>query len=258
MLRIETSDAIRVLLLARPEAGHAISAGLMDALQQAVDEAGADDSIRAMIISGEGQKFFCSGGDLKEFSGISDDATLFRMVRRMGALFRSIVNLRIPVIAAVNGYALGAGAELAIACDIRVFGREASIGFAQASVGVLPTLYSLGRLRALVGQGTASELVLTARTLASKEAFSLGLASSVVLSGTELENAHAVARRLVANCPRAMAAAKRFLAIETLSGSEEEIEERRILPQLWFSEFRRAAERRFAARRQLRRTVHDQ
>lgn len=248
MLRISTANSIRSLMLSRPEAGNALNLDFIGALQRAVDDAGADESVRALIIVGEGSKFFCAGGDVKEYAKISDETPLLEMVGRLGRLLKSIGRLRIPVIAAVNGYALGAGAELAVACDIRVFGSEARIGFAQTSIGVLPTLYSLRRMRALFGQGTASELILTARTLTAPEAALRGLTSGVVPSGSEYESALELARTLAANCPLAMNAAKDLLALEVLSPSQEEAETGRIFPQLWFSQFHRAAERRFATR----------
>lgn len=250
MLRIATIESVRSLILVRPEAGNALNLELVDALQCAVDDAGADQSIRALIIVGDGPKFFCTGGDVKEFAGISNEAALFEMVGKMGRLFLSIGRLRIPVIAAVNGYALGAGAELAVACDIRVVGSEARIGFTQAGVGVLPTLYSLRRLRALCGQGAASELILSAATMNASEAAARGLTTTVVPSGTEQEAALDLGRKLAANCPLAMSAAKALLSHEVSTSMQLESETRRIFPQLWFSPFHRAAERRFADRSQ--------
>lgn len=248
MLQISTADAIRTLTLARPEAGNALNAALIDALERAVVDTGTDAAIRALVISGDGSRFFCAGGDVTEFSEIRDEPALFRMLARMERLLRSIGDLRMPVIAAVNGYALGAGAELAMACDLRVFGSEARIGFTQVSIGVLPTSYTLDRLRAMFGQGAAIDLILTGATLTAAEATTRGLGSGVVAAGTEVQAARERARELTANCPLAMGAAKALLAAATPFSSLADAETKHFYPQLWFSPFHRDAERRFAAR----------
>jgi enoyl-CoA hydratase/carnithine racemase len=248
VLRTETAGAIRSLFLTRPAAGNALNRDLIDSLQRAVDDVGADASIRALIISGDGPKFFCTGGDVREFAGIAAETELSELLVRLERLFRAFGTLRIPVIAAVNGYALGAGAELAIASDIRIAGGAARIGFTQTSIGVLPTLYSLRRLRSICGHGVACELILGAATLSAEEAAARRLASQVVAPGDEHAAALELARRLAGNCPLALSAAKEVLAPEMTPDAELDAGTRRIFPRLWFSPFHRAAERRFAAR----------
>jgi enoyl-CoA hydratase len=248
VLRIDAGGPVRSLILCRPQAGNALNLALVDALQLALEEAAADDSVRALVITGEGRRFFCAGGDIKEFSAISDEAALFDMLGRVEGLFRTIGALRIPVIAAVNGYALGAGAELALACDLRIAGSEAQLGFVQARVGVLPTRYSLNRLRAVCGHGAASELILSAAALSAQEAATAGLCSRVVAAGEEHSAALELAASLAKNCPLAMAAAKELLSPGALAAFELDAESRRLFPPLWFSPFHRGVERSFKAR----------
>ena len=138
---------------------------------------------RILVIRGAGDKAFCAGGDLKELENMRDAGDAAAMARRMRTTLDRITRASIPVIAGVNGDALGGGAELALACDFRIAAAHARIGFTQVSLGLMPAWGASERLAALVGRGRALHMLLTARVMSAAEALVAGLIEEVVPSG---------------------------------------------------------------------------
>lgn len=210
MLRVERRGPIAIWTIDRPEAKNALDAATMHALAVAVAEAGADASVRAAILTGAGD-VFVSGGDLRELRGKSTSADAETLTDAGFALTRAIVDLPFPVICAMPGPAVGGGAELAIACDMRVAVSGARIAFVQTRMGISTAWGTVPRLCALVGPSVAGRLLYTARSLDTGEAKELGLIDDVVSSGTALDTALLWAEEIAKGSPPAVAAMKRLV-----------------------------------------------
>lgn len=178
------------LTLNRPEVRNAIGAQMIEELGQALDAIAADDSIRAVILSGAGGKAFAAGADIAELKARNRGDALRRI---NAALFRRIEDQPVPVIAAIQGYALGGGCELAMACDLRVAGQSAKLGQPEVGLGILPGAGAIQRLPRLVGLGRARELIYTGRIIEAEEAERIGLVNRVVPDDQVLSEAKALA-----------------------------------------------------------------
>lgn len=214
MLRIERRGPIAIWTIDRPEARNALDAATMQALAAALAEAGADPSLRVAILTGAGD-VFVSGGDLRELRDRSTSADAEILSDAGFALTRAIADLRFPVICAMPGPAVGGGAELAIACDMRVAASGARIAFVQTRMGICTAWGTVPRLCALVGPGVAGRLLYTARSVDTGEARELGLLDDVVASGTALDTALLWAEEIAKGSPPAVAAMKRLVRATT-------------------------------------------
>ncbi len=209
LVRYETDGAVALLTLDRPPM-NPFSAELIADLEEAVEQA-SDDAIRAVIVTGAPN--FAAGADITAFKaamsagegGAGVGLSLSRAFRRLEALPK-------PVIAAVRGYALGGGLELAMACDLRVMAEDAQVGQPEIRLGIIPGAGGTQRLTRLVGQGRARDLVYTGRRITGTEAFAWGLADRVVPADDLDEVATRLARELAAGPTRAIAIAKRLIA----------------------------------------------
>src|SRR5579885_1210661 len=209
-LTINVSDGIAELVLARPEALNAISTQLATELAAATDTLRGNDDVHVVLLAAEGDRAFCVGADLKERNGMSDaDLLAQRVVFR--AAFGGVLNLPQPTVAAVHGFALGGGCELALSCDIVVADESAVLGLPEVSIGLVPggggTQLALRRL----GPGRAADVVLTGRRIAAGEAHALGLIDRLVPAGSARNAAREVAAQIAKNSPVATRAAKRAL-----------------------------------------------
>ena len=166
------------LLIDRPQARNALATQTMRELDQMLDAIRRGDA-KVLVIRGAGDRAFCAGGDLKELEHMRSEDDASAMARSMRATLDRIPQLSIPVIAGLNGDALGGGAELAVACDFRVAAAHAHIGFAQVTLGLMPAWGASERLAALVGRGRAMHMLLTGRTMAAPEALQVGLVEEV-------------------------------------------------------------------------------
>jgi enoyl-CoA hydratase/carnithine racemase len=201
--------AIAEITLGRPAAMNALSTAMAARLAAVCAELAADRAVRAVVLAAAGRAF-CVGADLKERAAMSDaDFMAQRPVFR--AAFGGVLGLPQPVIAAVHGYALGGGCELALSCDLIVADETAEFGLPETTVGLVPggggTQLALRR----VGPGRAADLVLTGRRVGAAEAGRIGLADRVVPGGAAAEHARELAAQIAANSPVAVAAAKRAL-----------------------------------------------
>lgn len=190
MLELVRDGDLAVLTLNRPEALNALSFDLIRAIGAALDEAGGWD-IRALIVTGAGEKAFCAGADIKELMGrpLMEEKAGGELGQRV---FAKLDTLKVPSIAAINGYAFGGGLELAMACTFRVAGPKAKMGLPEIKLDLIPGYGGTQRLPRLVGEARALELILTGRTLAAPEALAMGLVSRVA-EGDLLEAAKALA-----------------------------------------------------------------
>ncbi len=209
-LTLETVDRVVTLTIRRPGAKNAIDLATMDELDKAVAALEADRALQAAIVTGAGGTFV-SGGDLKSLEMLEGIEAGRAMSRKMQGILLRLEGLEVPVIAAIEGYALGGGAEVALACDIRIAGADAQIGFKQIAMGIMVGWGGGQRLRDLVGRARALELLLTGDVMDGEEAYRQGVVSRVVPSGKALAEAEALARRVAAQPPLAVRAIKRAL-----------------------------------------------
>lgn len=213
-LRVETSQAVRVITLNRPNVLNAFSDRLTTELQGALRDAARDESVRAVIITGAGRAF-SSGQDLEElrarYGPDARPALGDELRRRYNPIIMQVRTMDRPVIAAVNGVAAGAGCSLALACDLRIASTQASFVEVFINVGLIPDSGSTFMLPRLVGLGRALELCWTGRKLDAEEARQIGLVHAVVEPDRLMDEARGLALRLAAMPPRAIALTKRLL-----------------------------------------------
>ncbi len=178
VLRIENRNNTAVLILNRPEVMNALNVSLLDALKNEIEKLRFADDVRVVIITGEGEKAFCAGADLKERSGMEPEEVK-KFIYTIRNLFTAIEQLNKPVIAAVNGLALGGGTELALACDIRMASENAFLGLPETRLAIVPGAGGTQRLPRLIGPGKAKELIFTGRRVGAQEAVNIGLVNAV-------------------------------------------------------------------------------
>ena len=239
-----------IATLNRPGDGNAISLAVARELAAVVATCASDRSLRALVITGAGPRFFCTGGDVKAYARVNTAEELNQVFDLIRNLLDAIETLHCPVIAAINGYAIGGGAELVLACDLRVMDAGAQIGFPQSRLGILPGWDGMARLVPLVGRGAAARLLLTGGRIDAGEAMSLGLVHEVAPSGEALTRALAMAATLAEAAPLAQAAIKAALRpICAADAASARASARDAFAQLWFSADHKEAERAFAAKR---------
>ena len=200
-LLTETEDGVAVITLNRPDAMNAFNAKLMDELTDALDAFDADASIRCVVITGS-EKAFAAGADIKEMQAKGFPETYYEDF--ITANWERTARMRTPVIAAVNGYALGGGCELAMMCDFILAGDKARFGQPEITIGVSPGAGGTQRLTRFVGKSKAMEMCLTGRMMHADEAERCGLVSRVVPADELLDEAKSAARK-IASMPRATA-----------------------------------------------------
>jgi enoyl-CoA hydratase/carnithine racemase len=178
VLLVEESDGIAILTLNRAEVMNSFNFALLHALKEQIEALKFNTNVRVVIITGSGQKAFCAGADLKERTTYSEPQvkTFIFTIRN---LFTSIENLNKPVIAAINGVALGGGTELALACDIRIASMNALMGLTETRLAIIPGAGGTQRLPRLIGRGKAKELIFTGRRVDAQEALQIGLVNQI-------------------------------------------------------------------------------
>jgi len=209
-LRIERAGAMRsiaVLELHRPEAHNAIDTALLSALHAALDELEGDASLRGVVLAGAGDRAFSAGMDLKERAGFADD-DLRAQRGRIVELIRRVHELPVGTVAAVEGFALAGGFELALACDLIVAGQGATLGLPEVGVGIFPGGGSTQTLTWLVGPARARDVILTGRRLTAAEAEAWGIVARVVPAGEARGAAIALAETIAQGAPLGIRQAK--------------------------------------------------
>jgi enoyl-CoA hydratase/carnithine racemase len=206
--RRSEEDGVELLTLMHPPV-NALSTALLNELGQRLDSIDADPKVRAVILTGDGP-YFSAGADLKELATL-DLRDAPSIVAKGQAIFTRIEGLRPPVIAAINGLALGGGLELALACDLRIVGESAKLGAPEVNYGLMPSYGGTQRLPRLVGGSKAKELIFTGTMVPAAECVRIGLANRSVPSGQELRAARDLAHTIAQRAPKAVQAAKRAI-----------------------------------------------
>jgi enoyl-CoA hydratase/carnithine racemase len=212
LVEVEVADRVATVTLNRPEALNAISTELATALAEAVEPLATDPRVRAVVLTGAGERAFCVGADLKQRAAFDDHGWFVqREAFRRG--FAAVRRCPLPTVAAVAGFALGGGTELALACDLVVAAEDATFGLPEVRLGLVPAGGGTQLLVRRVGRSVAKDLVLTGRRVGAAEAQSLGLCDRVVAAGEALAAATALAAEIAANAPTAVRMAKWALEV---------------------------------------------
>lgn len=207
LLLVQEKDAIMILKLNRPEVMNSLNSGLVQALQDQISSLRYRSDIRVVVLTGAGEKAFSAGADLKERLSFTE-IQVKEFLNRIRLLFSEIENLSQPVIAAVNGIALGGGTELALACDIRIASDNANMGLTETRLAIIPGGGGTQRLPRLIGRSMAKELIFTGRKVNSSEALRIGLVNSVFPQVDLLSEAKRLASDICESAPIAVAQAK--------------------------------------------------
>jgi enoyl-CoA hydratase len=202
-LLLDRDGAVAVLTINRPQVLNALNAPTVDALRRAALELKHDPDVRVVILTGAGEKAFVAGADINELA-VQRPVDGKEHARRGQHVFDLIENLGKPVIAAINGYALGGGCELALACTIRIAADTARLGQPEINLGIIPGYAGTQRLARLVGKGAALDLLLTGRHITAAEALQVGLVNRVVPAADLMTEARKLASELAAKPPIAM------------------------------------------------------
>ncbi|HKW44335.1 MAG TPA: enoyl-CoA hydratase-related protein [Candidatus Eremiobacteraceae bacterium] len=210
-IRLERSGAVATITLNRPEALNALNAAVLSELVRAFDELEADKGVRAVIITGAGEKAFAAGADIGELSALPDRAAATSKAKDGHNVTAKIEHSRLPVIMAINGFALGGGLELAMAGDIRIASTTAKVGQPEVNLGIIAGFGGSQRLPRLVGQGMASYLLLTGEMISAEEAKQANLIDKVVPPEQLLAEAQRLASVIASKAPLAIAATKRAI-----------------------------------------------
>jgi len=194
-MRYEKEDSIGIITFNRPKSLNAISDEFTTDLNQILDHIACDDQVRVVIVTG-GEKVFAAGADIKEVSNINTPADAYRFSRKGHSVFQKLVNLPVPVIAAVSGLAFGGGCEIALQCDIRIAADNAKFGQPEIKLGLLPGAGGTQRLPRLIGAGRAKELLFSGEPITAEEAYRIGLVNKVVPADSVLDEAKKMARTI--------------------------------------------------------------
>jgi enoyl-CoA hydratase/carnithine racemase len=201
-------DGVEILILRHPPV-NALSTPVLDALETRIRAIEANVHNRCVVLTGEGQ-YFSAGADLKEMESLSVKHAP-EMIGKVHAMFTRIENLHCPVIAAINGLALGGGLELALSCDLRIAGESAKLGATEVNYGLMPAYGGTQRLPRLVGTAKAKEWIFTGSMISAPDALEFGLTNRTVPAGQELRAARDLAHSIAQKAPKAVAAAKRAI-----------------------------------------------
>lgn len=202
-LLFEVDSGIGLVTINRPKALNALNAATIYELERLFDELAKDHTVKAVILTGSGEKSFVAGADITEMQSMS--AIEGRNWGKLAqSVFNKIENLPKPVIAAVNGYALGGGCEISMACDIRIASEKAKFGQPEVSLGIPPGFGGTQRLSRLVGKGRAKELLFTGDMIDAVEAYRIGLVNKVVAPAELITTAKAMAQRIMSRAPIAV------------------------------------------------------
>ena len=208
-LKIEQQGTITTMMVSAPKSLNALNSTILKEMGHFVEHLDTQ-ATRVLIVTGDGEKSFVAGADISEMAHLGEAEG--REFGVLGArVFRSIEQLPIPVIAAVNGFALGGGCELAMACDIRIASTKAKFGQPEVGLGIIPGFSGTVRLPRLVGQGMAKELIYTGRVVRADEALRIGLVNAVCEPDELMPKAIGMAEQMLRNAPLAIKAAKQSI-----------------------------------------------
>ncbi|MBV8644734.1 MAG: enoyl-CoA hydratase/isomerase family protein [Candidatus Eremiobacteraeota bacterium] len=210
-LLLDTDGPVATVTLNRPAVLNALNLELLDELAGTLAQLDGDASVRAVILTGSGPKAFAAGADIGELNALPNALAGEAQARKGQALTRAIERMRVPVIAAVNGFALGGGCELAMACDVRIASENARFGQPEVNLGILPGYGGTQRTARLLGEGMAMYLCLTGEMIDAPEALRIGLVQRVVPLDGLMAEARRIADLIASKAPLAVAATKRAI-----------------------------------------------
>jgi len=227
-LLIQDTDKVRLITINRPEQLNALNKETIQELSDAMRSAENDPAVCVVILTGSGDKAFVAGADIKEFASFDKAQGKELAAKGQELLFDRVENMSTPVIAAVNGFALGGGLELAMSCHFRIASENARMGLPEVSLGVIPGYGGTQRLARLVGKGKAMEMIITAGMMPAEEAVRWGLANYMVPQVELITTAAKYAAQICKNSPMAIASAIRAVNAgyeHGVDGFKKEIEE---------------------------------
>lgn len=214
-VELSTDGAVGRMRIVRPDRMNAFTREVLTALTEAIGTFEDDPSVRAILLSGEGDDAFCSGVDMDEMQGdpVGSEAELVDVVRGAQGLLRRLRGSELPIVAAVNGHAIGAGMDIALGCDFRIVKAEATLSQAYVNVGLVPGDGGAYMLPRMIGETKAKELILTGKRISGREAGELGIATEVVAgdASATVESASSLASDLAAGPTVSIGCAKRMV-----------------------------------------------
>ena len=215
---VELENSIQVITINRPSKLNALNKATIEELSHVLVAADNEASTRVVIITGAGEKAFVAGADISEFSEFSVEEGKNLSKKGHDQLFSRIDQMKTPVIAAVNGFALGGGLELAMAAHVRIFSENALVGLPETSLGVIPGYGGTQRLAQIAGKGRAMEMILSAKMIDAATALSYGITNKVVPIEELIETAKKMAKKIIKNSPMAIAKAIQCINANYTSG----------------------------------------
>jgi len=222
-IKLTIDRKIAVVTIDRPESLNALNTQVFNDLENVFDFLESEKTVNCVIVTGSGEKSFVAGADIKEFSNFSQEKAT-ELSKRGHFVFNKIENLSKPVIAAVNGFALGGGLELAMACHLRYASENAKLGLPEVTLGLIPGYGGTQRLPKLVGKGIANEMIFSARMISAEKAKSIGLVNEVFSLEELLPKTQELAELIVKNSPQGIAQAiKAVNESDSENGMEREI-----------------------------------
>jgi len=207
-LKVEHNGGITVMKVSAPKSLNALNSTILNEMDDFIDH--LDKATRVLIITGDGEKSFVAGADISEMAHLNEQEG-FEFGRLGAQVFRKIELLPMPVIAAVNGFALGGGCELAMSCDIRIASSKAKFGQPEVGLGIIPGFSGTHRLPKLIGQGYAKEMIYTGKVIRADEALRIGLVNAVYEPEELMDKAMEMAQLMLKNAPVAISLAKQSI-----------------------------------------------
>jgi enoyl-CoA hydratase len=219
---VKTEDDMAIVCLDRPTKHNALTPDMLGQLEQILIDLDVKRSVRAVVVTGAGDRSFCAGADIHLFKALHPLDMWAQWTRRGHRVFSQLAGLRQPTIAAISGNAYGGGLELALACDLRVVADDATLGLTETGIGTLPGWGGTGRLRDLIGVGRAKEMVFTGEPLTADRALAWGLANQLAPKAEVIKTARILAAKIAGRAPIAVQMAKQ--AIDA-GGAYQEMEQ---------------------------------
>jgi enoyl-CoA hydratase len=204
-IKVEVGENIMTLTINRPDKMNALNFDTLGEIESAIKRVYSEKEIRGVVITGSGEKAFVAGADISEIAGVKEGDEAYNFSKNGQRIFSFIENSPKPIIAAVNGFALGGGCELALACHIRLASENAKFGLPEVTLGIIPGYGGTQRMVGLVGKGKALEIMLTGGMITAVEAHEIGLVNEVLPAAELIIKAKALLNKIFRNAPMAVA-----------------------------------------------------